>query len=203
VFVKICGVTDEAGIEAASRADAVGFVFAPSPRRISPENAAILAAKLPAGVLTVAVFSFASQAEIDAVCAEFQPHLVQVEQGDGLVLPDGIGLLPVFHDHDGVVAELAAFAVNNPDARVILEGAAVGGQGIRTDDSRAASAAALPLRLILAGGLSPDNIGSIITAAEPFGVDVSSGVESRRGVKDPEKIHRFIAAAHAATRRTG
>ena len=201
MFVKICGVVDGAGVAAASRADAVGFVFAPSPRRIAPAAAARLAATLPEGVLTVAVFSRASQAEIEAVCADFRPDLVQVEPSTGVSLPDGVGLLPVFHDHDDVLDELSEFALRHPGARVVLEGAAVGGQGVRADGARAAQAARLPLRVIIAGGLAPDNVGSLIAAASPFGVDVSSGVESRRGVKSPEKILRFIDAARAATRR--
>lgn len=199
MFVKICGVTDEAGLAAASRADAVGFVFAPSPRRISPARAAELAALLPDDVLRVAVFAEVSQQELDAVCAVFRPDLVQADSS-GLTLPDGVDYLPVFHDGDGVLDELAAFAVNAPSARVVLEGAAVGGQGVRADASRAAQAASLPLRIILAGGLSPANITTIIAATDPWGVDVSSGVESRRGVKDPDKIHQFIDAAKTAAR---
>ena len=201
MFVKICGLTDAASIAAACRADAVGFVFAPSPRRIAPLAAAHLAADLSAAVLTVAVFSRASQAEIDAVCADFRPDLVQVEPSAALVLPAGVGLLPVFHDHASVLDELSEFAQRHPGARVVLEGAAVGGQGVCADGERAALAARLPLRIIVAGGLKPDNVGRLIAAASPFGVDVSSGVESRRGVKSPEKIHRFIDAARAAARR--
>ncbi|MFT5679382.1 MAG: phosphoribosylanthranilate isomerase [Myxococcota bacterium] len=202
MFVKICGVTDEAGLAAASRADAVGFVFAESPRRISPQRAAELTELLPDGVETVAVFSEATQADIDAVCEVFRPDLIQTEDGGGLTLPDGVALLAVFHDGDGMLSELAAFAVNHPSARVILEGAAVGGQGVRADVSRAAQASSLPLRIILAGGLSPANVGDIISETSPWGVDVSSGVESSRGVKDPHKIHQFIDAAKLAARRT-
>ncbi len=199
MFVKICGVTDEAGVAAASRADAVGFVFAPSPRRISPARAAELAALLPDDVLRVAVFAEVSQHELDAACAAFRPDLVQTDSS-GLTLPDGVGLLPVLHDGDGLLSELAALAVNAPNARVVLEGAAVGGQGVRADASRAAQASSLPLRIILAGGLSPANVATIIASTDPWGVDVSSGVESSRGVKDPDKIHQFIDAAKTAAR---
>ena len=200
MFVKICGITDAAGLQAASHADAVGFVFAASPRRIAPKAATALAAQLPPSVLTVAVFSYAGQAEIDAVLEDFRPDLVQVEPVEGLKLPDGVGLLPVFHDDAQALTALADFAASHPEARVIYEGAAVGGQGIQADRARASAAAALPLRLILAGGLSIDNVGDLIAATTPYGVDVSSGVESCRGVKDPQKIQDFIDAARSEER---
>jgi phosphoribosylanthranilate isomerase len=198
MFIKICGITDEAGLLAASRADAVGFVFAPSPRRITPAAAASLAARLPSGVRTVAVLSHARQSDIDAVCAVFRPDLVQTEVTDDLSLPDGVSLLPVFHDRDTVLDELTV--LSHPGEMVILEGAAVGGQGIVGNLARAAQASAMQQRLILAGGLSPANVADIITTVRPWGVDVSSGVESRRGVKDPQLIHQFIDAAKSAAR---
>ena len=188
MLVKICGLTDPASVDAAAAADMVGFVFAPSPRQVSPAEARTLAARLPARVKRVAVFSRASAEEIAAVCAVFPADIVQC--APGTALPPGVALLPVMHeqdDEDQIAAPL-----------VLLEAARSGGGAGEVGDWDRAAAVARKRAVVLAGGLRPDNVAEAIKTVRPAGVDVSSGVEARRGVKDPARIHAFIMAARAA-----
>lgn len=190
MLVKICGLTTPEAVDAAASADMVGFVFAPSPRRVSPARARALAARLPASVQRVAVFQEASTEEIAQVCAVFQADLVQVEPGPKL--PEGIGLLPVLRGTDSDSSPGSSLA--------ILEAAAQGGGTGQIGDWVLAAQIARKRAILLAGGLRPDNVAAAIRAVQPAGVDVSSGVERQRGQKDPHRIRAFIAAARAAAR---
>jgi phosphoribosylanthranilate isomerase len=194
MLVKICGLTTPEAVDAASEADLVGFVFAPSPRQVTAEQARDLAARLPERVRRVAVFQDATAEEIAAVCAIFPADLVQVEPGP--TLPPGVGLLPVFHDHSDVIAEVERCS----DALILLEAAGSGGGSGQTGDWSRAAALAGRRAVVLAGGLRPENIAEAIASVRPAGVDVSSGVERSRGVKDPARIRAFIGAARAAAR---
>jgi len=192
MFVKICGLTRPADVEAAcaAGADALGFVFADSVRRVTPEQAAQLCAGLPRTLVRVAVMRHPSPAEWDAVAEGFRPDWLQTDAGDfaGLRLTPGVAARPVYRDTPTL--DEAAVA----EADVVLFEAAASGAGRRADWDRAARLAART-RLILAGGLDPDNVAEAIRRVRPWGVDVSSGVESRRGIKDPARIAAFVAAA--------
>ncbi len=189
LFVKICGVTTEDAVDAAlaAGANAIGFVFhAASPRDIEPQRAAQLARKLPPGVLCVAVTLHPEQATVDRVLESIVPHAWQSDAADfdALCIPATIERWPVLR-HRGAA---------RPDARRLLFESPVSGSGRRADWS-AALALARTTELILGGGLDATNVGRAIAAVRPFGVDVSSGVESAPGVKDARRIREFVAAA--------
>jgi len=193
MFVKICGITSGAALEAAAAAgaDAVGFVFAPSPREVSPQDARALAADLPAHMLKVAVFRHPDRALVAEVLETLEPDWLQTDAADfaGLELPASCRPLPVYRSG-------AAPGTSALPPRVLFEGP-VSGSG-RTADWREAAELARRTELVLAGGLAPDNVADAIRAVRPWGVDVSSGVERARGTKDPGKIAEFVARARAA-----
>jgi phosphoribosylanthranilate isomerase len=192
MFVKICGMTTPEAIAAAAEAgaDAVGFVFAPSPREVSPERAVALCRELPASILRVAVMRHPPIETWRRVLDVFGPDWLQTDAEDleGIAVPPGCQALPVYRN-----GSLPA-----PDAlpaRLVFEGT-VSGSGETADWDEARRVAART-QLILAGGLTPENVGDAIEVVEPWGVDVSSGVERHRGEKDPAKIKVFVARARA------
>jgi phosphoribosylanthranilate isomerase len=192
-WIKICGLRSERAVAAAieAGADAVGFVFHPgSPRHVEPFVASLLAAALPPGVLCVAVTRHPSQEAIDDILYAFEPDALQTdaEDFDRLVLPDGLMRLPVLRSGATLPASLPA--------RFLYEGPHSGSGA--TVDWDAARAIGERAELVLAGGLSPANVATAIARARPFGVDVSSVVESEPGIKDPARIREFVAAARAA-----
>jgi phosphoribosylanthranilate isomerase len=191
LFVKICGVSDEAGLAAAveAGADAVGFVFhAASPRNLAPGRAAALAARLPGGVLAVAVTCHPSQGDVDRVLEAFHPDAWQSDAPDfdAIRLPPTVRRLPV----------LRGPAAQAPAGGRVLFDAPESGRGARAD-WHAASELARRTQLILGGGLDAANVAAAMAAVRPFGVDVSSGVESAPGLKDPARIRAFVSAARA------
>jgi len=191
VFVKICGVTDEAALDAAvaAGADAIGFVFhAPSRRNLAPRRAAGLAARLPSGVLAVAVTRHPEPDLVHRVLEALQPDAWQTDAVDfeRIRLPPPIQCWHVLRDG----------ATDIPRGRLVFD-APESGQGRRADWG-AAAALAQRSELILGGGLDAGNIAEAIAAVRPFGVDVSSGVESAPGVKDLARIRAFIAAARGS-----
>ena len=201
VRVKICGITEPGALAAAvdAGADAVGFVMATSERRIEPTLAAELARDLPPFMTSVAVFRYPTVPELQSMAARFEPHLIQAEPGrDVLNEVHRSRLLPVFHDSDSLTTRVGQYFEVHTGARtILLEGPGRGGRGVRPDWARA-SRATQHGRLILAGGLTPENVGDAIRAVRPYGVDVSSGVESSRGVKDPALILAFLQAVREA-----
>ena len=193
LLVKICGITTPRALEAAlaAGADAVGFVFfAPSPRNLSPRQAAALASQVPRGVKTVAVTLHPAQPLVDEVLAAFRPDLWQTDAQDfaRIELPAGVERWPVFRDGAALPAALPS--------RLLFEGAR-SGAGKVADWSQAAALASR-VELVLGGGLTPGNVAEAIAAVRPFGIDVSSGVESSPGRKDPARILDFISAAREA-----
>ena len=196
MFVKICGITSAEAVEAAveAGADAVGFVFAPSPREVTPERAAELCASVPARVRRVAVMRHPAAALVRSVLDVFAPDWLQTDEADfaSISLPPGCAALPVWRSGRGRAADAAP-------PRFLFEGA-VGGQGVRADWGEARELAR-GRELILAGGLDPDNVADAIRAVRPWGVDVSSGVEQPRGKKDPVRIREFVARARAMEER--
>jgi phosphoribosylanthranilate isomerase len=200
VFVKICGLTTPDAIEAAVRsgADAIGFVFAESPRRVTVAQARELAELLPPAVARVAVMRHPTQREWIEIETEFAPDWLQTDAEDfaGLDIGADIKRLPVYRDTPALDADAAAL-----EPMILFEGA-VSGDGRQADWQRAKTLAART-RLILAGGLDPQNVADAVRQVSPWGVDVSSGVERTRGRKDPEKIAAFVNAAHNVERSDG
>jgi phosphoribosylanthranilate isomerase len=192
LFVKICGLTDRQSIEAAvaAGADAIGFVFAESPRRVTASRAAQLADGIPGNVIRVAVMHHPDPLEWQEVAEIFRPDWLQTDFQDfaGLDPDPAVRRLPVFRDTPLLDDE------NLAAQELVLFEAASSGQGNLADWGRARRLAATT-SLILAGGLSPDNVAEAIKQVKPFGVDVSSGVERIRGVKDPARIAAFVKAA--------
>jgi len=189
LWVKICGLTTSEGVAAAldARVDAIGFVFAPSKRRVTPERATELASVIPDHIARVAVMLHPTQAQFDAVWSGFRPDVLQTDSEDlaELAIPQGLQVTPVLRTLHPTLA-----------GRILFEGAA-SGTG-RVADWAAAAALAKSTQLILAGGLNAANVAEAIRCVGPFGVDVSSGVESTPGIKDRGMIHEFVHAARTA-----
>ncbi|HTL93287.1 MAG TPA: phosphoribosylanthranilate isomerase [Steroidobacteraceae bacterium] len=192
MWIKICGMTTPEAVAAALAAgvDAIGFVFADSPRQLTLEDAVSLAAPARGQVRCVAVTRHPSQRYLDDVLAEFRPDVLQTDAEDlrALTLPGELELLPVFRGWDGSQSKLPS--------RLLFEGP-LSGSGTQCDWT-AAQRLARRTQLVLAGGLDAGNIATAISAVRPFGVDVSSGVEERPGVKSPDEVARFAAAARSA-----
>jgi phosphoribosylanthranilate isomerase len=188
LFVKICGLTTPAAVAACieAGADAAGFVFSPSPRELSPARARALASAMPASMRRVAVFRRPPPGWIASVLAAFPADWVQCDAVDlpGVDL-GGAETLPVFRVGGPLPALL-------PDL-LLFEGADSGTGQVADWDS--AAALARRTRLVLAGGLQVDNLAEALARVRPWGVDVSSGVESSPGVKDPLRIATFVATA--------
>jgi phosphoribosylanthranilate isomerase len=192
LWLKICGLTDEASVSAALQVgvDAIGFVFAPSPRQLQPAQAARLAAAARGRALCIAVTRHPKQALLDEIVRDFKPDGWQTDISDLSVLrvPRQLPILPVLRS--------GSPALESPPRRFLFEGP-VSGQGVSADWAEAARLAAAA-QLILAGGLAADNVATAIEAVRPFGVDVSSGVEAQPGRKSPALIAAFVAAARRA-----
>ena len=169
-------------------ADAIGVVFADSPRRLSPREAARIAEDLPTDVERVAVFRLRSLDDVYRVLDEFSGITVQAEPDADLIATFGSQLLPVLHDGEELEDEAAMVPAELP---ILLEAAGSGGSGMQPDWS-CASRLARHRRLMLAGGLRARNVLDAIRIVQPWGVDVSSGVETSPGVKSPELITEFV-----------
>jgi len=193
LWIKVCGMRTREAIDVAAQAgaDALGFVFhEASPRNLTVESASALQSCVPVGVERVAVFLHPSQDLVDGVVNAIQPDWVQTDVADlaMLRLPPGQRVLPVFRSGQARPALLPK--------RCLLESAR-SGAGELADWQEAAYLAAIT-EVVLAGGLDAGNVGEAVRRVRPFGVDVSSGVESGLGVKDVVKIRDFIRAARAA-----
>ena len=194
MFVKVCGMTTAEAVDAALAAgvDAIGFVFAESKRKVTPEQAMQLAEPARGKVKCIAVTRHPDQRHVDHILSRFKPDALQTDAEDfaSLTLPATLERLPVVR---------AGSAEPKPlPTRLLFEGP-VSGTGT-TADWIAAGKLAARTQLILAGGLSPANVASAIAEVHPFGVDVSSGVEHSPGIKSPEKIASFVRSARAAFR---
>jgi phosphoribosylanthranilate isomerase len=188
-FIKICGMTTAEAVSTAMacEVDAVGFVFAASVRRLTTTNAAALAAPARGRIACVAVMRHPSRAEVLEILRDFKPDILQtdIDDIDALDLPGTLSVLPVVRPGPRAACALPR--------RILFEGPQSGSGA--TTDWDAAAELARDYQVILAGGLTPLNVGDAIRRVCPFGVDVSSGVESAPGRKSPEKIEKFVAAA--------
>ena len=201
MIAKVCGMTraGDAQHAASHGATAVGFVFWPkSPRYVSAMRAAEIIRGLPAGVTAVGVFVNQTIDEIRRVAAAAGIGAIQLH-GDEPPAYAGAFAWPVWRALP--LAQADRVLPGWPGAAMILLDAhdplRRGGTGQPIDWSEAAGIAARR-RVVLAGGLTPENVGDAIAAVRPFGVDVSSGVEEAPGVKDPDKVARFLERARAA-----
>ncbi len=195
MFVKICGLTTPEGVDAAlaAGADAIGFVFAPSVRRVTPAEAAALAVPARGRAFCVAVTLHPTTVEVEEIFDIFSPDLIQTDIEDVAALSPRARArwLPVLRE--------GAMLPERLPERVLYEGA-VSGTG-RTADWARAQALVERTEVLLAGGLNPGNVGDAIRAVRPWGVDVSSGVESTPGTKSSSKITDFVVVARAAAAR--
>jgi phosphoribosylanthranilate isomerase len=201
VKVKICGITDvETALEAVrAGADAIGFVFAESKRKMTRENAKEIALKLPPGVMKVGVFVNESKEVIESTVAEVGLEMVQLHGDEP----------PEFCNGFSVPVMKALSIETRDDLRklddfrceyILLDspkGKYRGGNGTKFD-WRIAQEIQSEKKIILAGGLTPDNVETAIRIVRPFMVDVSSGVETA-GKKDIKKIAAFIEKAKGAS----
>ncbi len=190
--MKVCGLTTELAVRTAIDAgvDAVGFVFAPSRRQVTAQQAVQLTKSVPTRVQRIAVMLHPSQALVDEVLRVYKPDVLQTDWNDlaELKLPSELLVTPVLRAGRALPDTLPK--------RFLFEGP-VSGIGETADWTQAASLVSRG-ELILAGGLNPANVAAAIKTVRPFGVDVSSGVEAMPGVKDPQKIIEFVSAARSA-----
>ena len=199
MFVKICGITNEedALLAVALGADAVGFIFAPSPRWVPVGKVYDITRRLPPEILTVGVFR---DEHPQRVIETVDRAGLKAAQLHGHETPDDVA--EVMKSVRTVIKAVSAGTTDAARADrfptdLVLVDAPAPGSGRVFDWSLLGEVPVGP-RLILAGGLTPENVAAGIAAARPWGVDVSSGVESSPGHKDPVKLRRFIAAAREA-----
>ena len=197
VKIKICGLTniDDALAAAALGADALGFVLAPSPRRITPDTVRKITAALPPLVLTVGVFVDLEADEIKDLRDYCRLDAVQLQGSETEETAAQIGGRVIKALKVGGPGGFNTEAY--PTAALLLDTYSpvqAGGTG-KTFDWKLAAGPAQTRPIILAGGLTPENVAEAITTVGPYAVDVSSGVESAPGRKDHDKIERFIRRA--------
>ncbi len=201
--IKICGITrnEDAAAAAKAGADALGFVlYRNSPRFVDPQRAKAIADRIPPFISTVGLFVDANAAEVEASLGVFRVDYLQFH---GDETPDycrqfGVPFVKAIRVRPGV--DLLQYAINFGAARALLLDAFVagvpGGTGQGFDWSLIPRN--LPLPIVLSGGLSPDNITEAVRTVRPWAVDVSSGVEVTKGIKDAEKIRQFIRGVRNA-----
>ncbi len=203
VRVKICGITrpEDAVAAADAGADAIGLLFyAKSRRCVSRERAAAILAELPPFVTPVALFVNEAVETIKSICDELGVRTVQLHGDEPPAVARELAPLTVIKAFRvGSPADPEAMAGYPASAYLLdtrVEGS-YGGTGESFDWALAARARRYG-RIIVAGGLTPENVAEAVRVARPFGVDASSGVESAPGVKDKAKVAAFVAAARGA-----
>jgi phosphoribosylanthranilate isomerase len=222
MWIKICANTnlDDAQSAVELGADAVGFVFAPSRRRVTPKEVAQITPHLPENIERVGVFDSRYADEIAAVVRETGLSAVQLHGEQELVLAKRLnelfeGKIKIIQTvhwavNDGdesakaVRQRLQAIEAGGVVDRILIDskvGQATGGTGVAFDWAAARdvlTSGSGRLKMIVAGGLNPENIVEAIHKLDPWGVDVASGVEKAPGRKDPAKLALFIQNARAA-----
>lgn len=194
---KICGITriEDALVAVDAGADAIGLVFyAKSPRAVGVAQAKAILAALPPFVTTVGLFVNIERAELNAILAEVPLDLLQFHGDETLADCEGYGRPYIkalrVKPGDDVAAQIAAY----PSAAGILLDTFVagvpGGTGEAFDWSLVPRGVKTPI--ILAGGLTPENVRGAIEQVRPYGVDVSGGVEASKGIKDAAKVRAFV-----------
>jgi phosphoribosylanthranilate isomerase len=214
IWVKICANTslEDAQLAVEVGADAVGFVFAPSPRRVTPAQVGQIISGLPGNMEKIGVFVDAGFEEICAAVRGCGLSGVQLHCNSAPELPaqlrrelgPKLRILRVVHFGPEAAEQATSMAGDAATDAILVDSrtaTAVGGTGIAFDwtdarDSLFGRPGAA--KLIAAGGLTPENVGEAIATLRPWGVDVASGVEAVPGRKDPEKVRRFVANARAS-----
>ncbi|HUP69716.1 MAG TPA: phosphoribosylanthranilate isomerase [Acidimicrobiales bacterium] len=199
MFIKICGTTNEedALLAVAMGADAIGFIFAPSPRQVAVPAVRDIVRRLPPEVVTVGVFRNQSPEQVVKVVNGIGLKAAQLH---GRESTDGVRFVV-----ERVPMVIKAFVAGDPaiptakeyGAQIVMIDAPSPGSG-QVFDWRLADGVPPGARLLMAGGLNPDNVADAIAQVKPWGVDVVTGVESEPGHKDPVKLRAFVAAARAA-----
>jgi len=233
MWIKICANTNlqDALLAVEAGADAVGFIFAPSKRRVTPEQVAEIVDGLPQGVEKVGVFHTSDPYEVEHFVACCDLTIAQLH---GAFDQEMVRLLSAEFGGELKIIQTVAYEVNAQDREaadrrfeamlaaafaepavwaVLLDAAksgVSGGLGVAYDWAhvaeiveRAMGAREPRPRVILAGGLKPENVAEAIAALQPWGVDVASGVEASPGVKDPGRLKAFLANARAAGDKIG
>jgi phosphoribosylanthranilate isomerase len=220
IWVKICGNTSlaDARMAVEAGADAVGFVFAPSPRRVTAAEVAAITPYLPATIEKIGVFVDAALEEIAATARacgltgvqlhfDADPELPAALHG---LLGPQLRILRVLHfdaETAGQHAARIAAHTQNPHVDAVLvdshTASAVGGTGVTFDWAEARRMLlqyeTAQQRIVIAGGLNASNVAEAIAALRPWGVDAVSGVEAAPGRKDPVKVREFVASARTAS----
>ena len=200
MFLKICGITrlEDALHAAQAGATALGFVFwTKSPRYIAPSKAAEIIAALPKRVVPVGLFVNEDVDVIRRVAAETGIGLVQLHGDEPATYASAVGLPVLRAITLDRADETRAWSAGTSFLVDVADPVRRGGTGTRVDWT-AAAPLARSCRLILAGGLTPENVAKAIEVVAPYGVDVSSGVEDAPGMKNPDKVTRFLACARSA-----
>jgi phosphoribosylanthranilate isomerase len=217
LWIKICANTSlkDALLATEAGADAVGFVFAPSPRQVTVAQVAAITPHLPAEVEKIGVFVDSTPEDIYATVRTCGLTGVQLHSEAGPELParlrewlgPGLRILRVVHFGAGAEEQAAAIA-QDPNVDAVLvdsqTATAVGGTGVVFDWAVARETLfqnAETRKCIAAGGLNPANVAQAIAMLSPWGVDVASGVEAVPGRKNPKRVREFVAQARAAALR--
>lgn len=197
--MKVCGTTSEedALVAVAMGADAVGFIFAPSPRQVAPAKVAAIIGRLPPEVVTVGVFRDSAPEQVVKVVNSLG---LKVAQLHGRETPAQVQWVV-----ERVPLVINAFPAGSSairrakeyGAQIVMLDAPSPGSG-QVFDWSLVDGVPPGSRLLLAGGLTPDNVADAVAQARPWGVDVCTGVESEPGRKDARKLRAFVAAARAA-----
>ena len=188
-LIKICGITELDDLNCAIEhgADLIGFVFVrSSPRYIEPKSATRLVLEASRKINSVAVMQHPTQDDLDYILEYFKPKYIQTDVDDfkSIKFPNEIKKIKVYRTEKG----LDISSIDN-QSLALLEGTKSGSGQIANKEIL--KKACKSNKLFIAGGLSPDNISSILQTVKPYGVDVSSGVESSKGVKSKKKIIQF------------
>ena len=214
LWVKICGTTslEDARLAVEAGADAVGFVFAPSARQVNATQVAAITAELPQNIEKIGVFVSPDAGEIAAAVRASGLTGVQVHAGGGAALTaalraefgPALRILRVVHFGADAAAEAVSVAADPSIDGILVDsrvGTQLGGTGVAYDWATAARTIFAPergVRLVAAGGLSPENVAEAIATLRPWGVDVVSRVEAAPGRKDAAKVRAFVSRARAA-----
>jgi phosphoribosylanthranilate isomerase len=201
VLIKICGITNDDDAQAAARlgAAALGFVFWPkSPRAVTPESAAGIVANLPPFVSTVGVFVDETPARVAEIVRIVGLDVVQLHGDEALSAYEGVArrLIKAMPATPSLEATIDRWPRHVPLLLDAADRERRGGTG-RAIDWALASRIAVRTRVVLAGGLTPDNLGEAVRQVRPWAVDLSSGVERTPGVKDHARLRALFAAAAA------
>jgi phosphoribosylanthranilate isomerase len=199
MLVKICGITTEADalLAVALGADAIGFIFAPSSRQVSVQATRRIVERVPPEILTVGVFRDEAPSRVVEIVNSIGLKAAQLHGDETTEQTKWVA--------ERVALTIKAFPAGHPGigriddygAELVLVDAESPGSG-EVFDWRLAEGVADPARLIVSGGLRAENVADAVAHLHPYGVDVSSGVESAPGRKDPVKLRAFVAAARAA-----